>query len=69
MATIKVNNDIIYLGFYPRIQVLPTKIIFYDSESSWNCFCYNKGVEITNEQFDTLTTFLANQENNPCTVI
>jgi len=67
MSKIHVKNQILDLALYPRIEVLATTIKFYANETSGNCFCYIKGTDLTNAEFDTLSAFLLSETTDPHT--
>jgi len=67
MAKIHINNDILDLSLYPRIEVTSTCIKFFVNETSGNSVCYNKGTDLTDANFGILSTYLLSEVTNPHT--
>lgn len=66
MSKIRVGNEIIDLAQCFAITVTETEIHF--ESGSFRLF-FQKGRELSDQDFTTLSSYLTNQANNPYTVV
>jgi len=69
MSKIEIKNDILDLNLFSRISTSADSICFFRSEISGDCLKIVRGVDLTNDEFNTLRAWLLNETNNPHTMV